>query len=111
MARTGLKIINATGLEYFTPAQQVIRNGFAEVVAVSMGAEGAWLISADEKYYVEAPRVEKKSTVGAGDSMVAGIAYALEKKLSLPEAIRWGVACGTAATMNSGTQLFPRVIY
>jgi len=89
-------------------AQQVIQNGFAEVVAVSMGAEGAWLISADEKHFVEAPKVEKKSTVGAGDSMVAGIVYALEKKLSLREAVRWGVACGTAATMNSGTKLFTR---
>jgi 6-phosphofructokinase 2 len=89
-------------------AQQVIENGFAEIVAVSMGAEGAWLISADEKFFAAAPKVEKKSTVGAGDSMVAGIVHALEKKLSLQEAIRWGVACGSAATMNAGTQLFKR---
>jgi 6-phosphofructokinase 2 len=73
-----------------------------------MGGDGAWLITRDDKFFVKAPAVEKKSTVGAGDSMVAGITYALEKKLSLPEAIRWGVACGTAATMNSGTQLFKK---
>ena len=48
----------------------------------------------------------KKSTVGAGDSMVAGITYSLQKQLSLKEAIRFGVACGSAATMNHGTQLF-----
>jgi 6-phosphofructokinase 2 len=89
-------------------AQQVIQNGYAEIVAVSMGGDGAWLITRDDKFFVKAPAVEKKSTVGAGDSMVAGITYALEKKLSLPEAIRWGVACGTAATMNSGTQLFKK---
>ncbi|MBC7848184.1 MAG: 1-phosphofructokinase family hexose kinase [Chitinophagaceae bacterium] len=87
-------------------AQQVIENGYAELVVVSMGAEGAWLVSRDEKHFVTAPTVEKKSTVGAGDSMVAGITYALQKNLSLKEALQMGVACGTAATMNSGTQLF-----
>lgn len=89
-------------------AQQVIQNGYAELVAVSLGAEGAWLVSESEKHFVAAPKVEKKSTVGAGDSMVAGITYALSKHLSLQQALAWGVACGSAATMNGGTQLFNR---
>ena len=38
--------------------------------------------------------------------MVAGITYALEKNLPLHQAVAWGVACGSAATMNQGTQLF-----
>jgi 6-phosphofructokinase 2 len=46
----------------------------------------------------------KKSTVGAGDSMVGGMVWALSQKVW--EVIRWGVACGSAATMNEGTQLF-----
>jgi 6-phosphofructokinase 2 len=87
-------------------AQQAIADGFAEIIVVSMGPDGAWLVSADEKYFVAAPPVEKKSTVGAGDSMVAGITYSLQKQLSLKEAIRFGVACGSAATINHGTQLF-----
>ncbi len=87
-------------------AQQVVENGFAEIVVVSMGSRGAWLVTADEKYFVEAPKVEKRSTVGAGDSMVAGIVYALHKNAGLKEALRFGVACGSAATMNEGTQLF-----
>jgi 6-phosphofructokinase 2 len=87
-------------------AKQAIADGFAEIIVVSMGPDGAWLVSADEKYFVAAPPVEKKSTVGAGDSMVAGITYSLQKQLSLKEAIRFGVACGSAATMNHGTQLF-----
>lgn len=89
-------------------AQQVIQNGYAEIVVVSLGPDGAWLISKEEKHFVAAPKVEKKSTVGAGDSMVAGITYALSKNLLLEEAISWGVACGSAATMNSGTQLFKK---
>ena len=37
--------------------------------------------------------------------MVAGIVYTLARGKSLKEAIRYGVACGTAATMNPGTEL------
>jgi 6-phosphofructokinase 2 len=40
--------------------------------------------------------------------MVAGIVHMLQKKLSLKEAISFGVACGSAATMNEGTQLFKK---
>ena len=87
-------------------AQQAIRDGFAEIMVVSMGPLGAWLINEEKRYFVEAPPVEKKSTVGAGDSMVAGITYSLQKGKTLKEAIQFGVACGSAATMNEGTQLF-----
>jgi 6-phosphofructokinase 2 len=103
------KMLNVETLdknEIADAAQQAIADGFAEITVVSMGADGAWLVTADEKYFVAAPPVEKKSTVGAGDSMVAGITYSLQKKMSLKEAIRFGVACGSAATMNHGTQLF-----
>lgn len=89
-------------------AQQAIRDGFAEIIVVSMGPLGAWMISEDKRYFVDAPQVDKKSTVGAGDSMVAGITFSLEKGRTLREAIQFGVACGSAATMNDGTQLFKK---
>jgi 6-phosphofructokinase 2 len=89
-------------------ARQVIQNGYAEWVAVSMGPDGAWLVSMNEGYYCEAPKVEKKSTVGAGDSMVAGITYMFSKGATPKEAVRFGVCCGSAATMNEGTQLFDK---
>lgn len=87
-------------------AQQAVRDGFAEVIAVSMGPDGAWLVTDTKRYFAPAPPVKKKSTVGAGDSMVAGITYMLEKQESLRQALHFGVACGSAATMNDGTQLF-----
>jgi 6-phosphofructokinase 2 len=90
-------------------AQQAIADGFAEIMVVSMGPDGAWLVSNDKRYYVPAPPVKKNSTVGAGDSMVAGITYFLQKNKTLKEAIRFGVACGSAATMNHGTQLFNKI--
>ena len=87
-------------------AQQAILNGYAEVIVVSMGAIGAWLVTKDEKYLVKAPSVKVNTTVGAGDSMVAGMVFMLQKHLPLKEVVQFGVACGSAATINRGTQLF-----
>lgn len=87
-------------------AHQAVVDGYAEVIAVSMGPQGAWIVSAAERHFVQAPEVPKRSTVGAGDSMVAGIAHMLLNKRSLREALAFGVACGSAATMNDGAQLF-----
>lgn len=87
-------------------AQQLIQNGYAEIVAVSMGPNGACIVSADEKHFVPAPKVEVRTTVGAGDSMVAGMTYMLQKGEPLQKVIRFGVCCGSAATMNLGTELF-----
>ena len=103
------KMLNVDSLqnnEVHDAAQQAVRDGFAELIAVSMGPEGAWLVTADEKHFAAAPAVKKKSTVGAGDSMVAGITYMLQEQQPLQQVINFGVACGSAATMNEGTQLF-----
>ncbi len=87
-------------------AKQIIAKGQAEIVVVSLGPQGAVMVTKDSYDFVPAPHVPKRSTVGAGDSMVGGIVWALSQNNSLKEAMRWGVACGTAATMNEGTQLF-----
>jgi len=87
-------------------AKQLIENKSAEIVVVSLGADGAILVTKDETHLVKAPKVEKKSTVGAGDSMVGGMVWALSQNKTLKEVIQIGVCCGSAATMNEGTQLF-----
>lgn len=89
-------------------ARMLIGDGKCEVVIVSMGPKGAILVTKDLCEHVPAPPVQKRSTVGAGDSMVAGMTWALTQGLTYSEMIRWGVACGSAATMNEGTQLFLR---
>ena len=61
-----------------------MRDGYANVIVISMGPIGAWLVTEEEQYFVASPPVEKKSTVGAGDSMVAGITYSLQKGKKLP---------------------------
>ncbi|WP_423147253.1 1-phosphofructokinase family hexose kinase [Rubrolithibacter danxiaensis] len=89
-------------------AKELIGQGKCEIIVVSMGGAGAHLITKDSTEHIPAPTVKKMSTVGAGDSMVAGMIYAITRGESLSAMVRWGVACGTAATMNPGTELFKR---
>ena len=86
-------------------AREVIGRGKCEVVVVSMGPTGAMLVTSDLAQQIIPPPVKRQSTVGAGDSMVAGMVLSLVTKKTLTEAVQYGVACGTAATMNSGTGL------
>lgn len=87
-------------------AMALIVRGHCEVVVVSMGPMGAMLVTADQVEHIPAPPVTVKSTVGAGDSMVAGMVWTLSQGKSIREAVRMGVACGSAATMNHGSELF-----
>lgn len=87
-------------------ARQLLHTGRCKMVVVSLGAQGALLVTQNSHLQVAAPTVKKQSTVGAGDSMVAGMAYQIWKGASPEDMVRFGVACGTAATMNPGTQLF-----
>ena len=89
-------------------AKQLINEGKAEVIVVSMGPQGAYLVTKDDNIHVPAPSVKKLSTVGAGDSMVAGMVSVLANGGSAIDVVRMGVACGTAATMNPGTGLFKK---
>ncbi len=87
-------------------ALSIIHQGKCEVVVVSLGPQGALLVTRDGFEHIPAPMVKKQTTVGAGDSMVAGMVWALSTGKTLREMAQWGVACGSAATMNRGTQLF-----
>lgn len=87
-------------------ALELIRAGKCEVMIVSLGASGALLVTRDGYEHFPAPSVKKQTTVGAGDSMVAGMTYKLSQGADMRDVVRFGIACGTAATMNRGTQLF-----
>lgn len=86
-------------------ARQMITHYKCEIMVVSMGKAGAILVTKDQAHTAKAPDVARRSTVGAGDSMVAGIVYSLSRGFSLLQSLQYGVACGTAATMNPGTEL------
>jgi 6-phosphofructokinase 2 len=91
--------------EIWKQAQLLVAHRQAQAVIVSMGERGAWLVKKDSRQLITPPPADKKSTVGAGDSMVAGIALMLSQGSSLKEATEYGVACGTAATLKPGTEL------
>lgn len=100
---TGIEKIDTDKLEVI--AREVLSKIRCEIIVVSSGMEGAILVTKDKTYRAVPPKVERKSTVGAGDSMVAGIIYSLDAGKGLEEALQYGVACGTAATMKPGTEL------
>ncbi|MES2732503.1 MAG: 1-phosphofructokinase family hexose kinase [Bacteroidota bacterium] len=99
----GVKALKTEDLE--EAARMIISRGYCEVVAISLGEQGALMVAKDQAEHVMAPEAPKRSTVGAGDSMVAGMVWKLSQGSSLSEMVRYGVACGTAATMNTGTEL------
>jgi len=77
-----------------------------EHVCVSLGAEGALFVDDSSTYYARSPQVKVISTVGAGDSMVAGLIFALMQGKESSEVLRFGVACGSATATTPGTRIF-----
>ena len=89
-------------------ARRLIAEGLAEIMVVSMGAAGAALIAEGEYVHLRAPLVNIQSRVGAGDSMVGGLVMGLADGRSLLDAVRFGIAAGSAAVMTAGTELCRR---
>ena len=85
-------------------AQEIARAG-VKWVAVSMGGEGALIAGENEAYFAAALDVPVRSTVGAGDSMVAGLVHGFALGGGAEAALRWGAACGNASVMTEGTRL------
>jgi 6-phosphofructokinase 2 len=79
-----------------------------EIVVISRGENGIIAASKEEILKAVSPPVKVKSTVGAGDCTVAGLALKLANDEPLPEACRLAVAIGTAAVLSPGTELAHR---
>ncbi len=92
--------------EIESAARQVLGRGGVTALVVSLGEDGALLVERDgPATRFVGPEVTVVSTVGSGDSMVAGIVRGLARGDSLVDATRWGVAAGTAAVLTPGTDL------
>jgi 6-phosphofructokinase 2 len=89
-------------------ARTFLEKGRAELLVVSMGAEGALLTVRGGQFRAVPPPVPTQSSVGAGDSFVGGMTLGLARGLAPEEAFRWGIACGTAALLSQGTELCRR---
>jgi len=86
-------------------AQEIVDSGKAKRVVVSLGPQGALGVDASGCVQVVPPPVKSQSTVGAGDSMVGAMTLKLAEGASLLDMVRFGVAAGSAATLNHGTRL------
>lgn len=93
----------STEREIIEAGEALLHAGIKEVV-ISLGSNGAIFISEDGKFKANALKVPVLSTVGAGDSMVAAMAYGLEKKLPRDKRIQLAIAMGSASVMCDGTQ-------
>ena len=97
-----------TADDLLAAAREMIAGGVEHVV-VSMGGDGALFVSKDGAYRAEGLKVPVGSTVGAGDSMVAALAYAAEQGMREEDTVRLAVATSAANVMCSGSQAAERL--
>ena len=81
----------------------LLEKGVARAL-ISLGGEGAYFMEKDDVYRAKSPRVEVKSTVGAGDSMVAALACGTQLGLTDDQRLKLAVAISAASVMCTGTQ-------
>ena len=84
-------------------ARTLLERG-AQNVIVTLGANGALMVSSKQVTHVNAYQVEVVDTTAAGDAFIGGFASALLQNKSLEEAVRYGCACGALATTKFGAQ-------
>ncbi len=79
----------------------------AKSVLLSLGARGVIATDGHETIEVMPPRIDALCPIGAGDALAAAFAWAIEKKKKFADAVRWGVAAGTASAAMPGMNFAP----
>jgi 6-phosphofructokinase 2 len=108
------ELSNVTGRDFdsdhdiVAAAQGLIDQREVEVLFVSLGGGGALVVTHDDADRIATPTVTVRSRVGAGDSLMAGLALSLARGWDLSKAARFGIAAGAAAVMTPGTELCRR---
>jgi len=93
----------ATESEQVAAARELIDRGVSQSVVVSLGADGALLVTSQTAERFSGIPARVVSAVGAGDAMVTGIVVGLTRGWPLVEAVRLGIAAGTAMLLTPGT--------
>lgn len=86
----------------------LVTTGKAEVVALTLGDQGALLVTRDTALSAPGLPIASASSVGAGDSFLGAMVWALASGRSLNDAFRYGMAAGSAALITPGTELCRR---
>jgi 1-phosphofructokinase family hexose kinase len=95
-----------SSLRELASAIQAIASRYTTIVALSLGELGALISNGQRVWQAQPPKVNAISAVGSGDSMVAGLVAAFSEGLAAEEAIKYGVAAGTANTLTLGAGQF-----
>jgi 1-phosphofructokinase len=85
-------------------ARKLVMDFGIELAVVSLGERGALFVDKTRSLLAHGMKVDVKSTVGAGDALVAALAYSIETKVSFEEAVRLSMACSAANVTTTGTQ-------
>jgi len=85
--------------------RQLVARGAAELIALTLGEDGALLVSRDFAFAARAPKVLPVSSVGAGDSFLAVLVLSLAQGKNHRDALAAAVAAGSAALLSVGTGL------
>lgn len=91
-------------MEALDAARTLHERGVA-IAIVSIGAEGAAMVSSEGEFFAKPPKVETISTIGSGDSLVGGFLAALEEGRSHEDALRLGAAAGAATATTGGAEI------
>ena len=86
-------------------AKEVHRNG-VDIVAVSLGGDGSFVVCGEGIFRAEVPKIDAVNTVGCGDSMIAGYALGISEGLSVEETLRKASAISAAAALREETGFF-----
>lgn len=85
--------------------------GRGEAIAVlSRGAAGAIMTLAAGTYVGRSPKVEARSTIGSGDSLLGAMLWSLTRGDAPEEALRWGLAAGAATALTDGSEIARRPV-
>jgi 1-phosphofructokinase family hexose kinase len=80
----------------------------AQNVVISLGPKGAVHFDGHSAWLAEPPAIEEHNPIGAGDALVAGLAWGYGNGYSTQDILRWGNACGAAAASLDGTGMGTR---
>lgn len=94
--------------EQETAARDLVAAGAAEIVALTLGRDGALLVTPGQSLRLTPPQVPVKSATGAGDSFLAAMTLGLAEGRSVEDAFAYGMAAGAAAVLSAGTGLCRR---
>lgn len=94
--------------QWLDAARNLVRDGRAAIVALTLGERGSLVVSAERALRVPGFAVPVSSSIGAGDSFLAAMVWALNRDMAFDETLRYAVAAASATLLTEGTRLCER---